>query len=383
MIEIFKTYKVGAINKLIPIRRYAVKAFGYESVGSMSGTNYSGFHEDIVTLPFRVDDCWPSNNDGLIYRQGNSLYVLGGNIKGNLGLGKDYRSYDDIFIPIKIFEGINIKKVEVYSSNTFILDKGTLYACSITPSGCFNDGLSQSHYTWDIVDTEVEDFSSSNGVVCYKKEDKLYHCGGGLYQTNIANSYTSQVILENAANVTMLKMIGNGNCLIASTNDENYAYIWGRNEYNRFSSSSTSTVYNGEYLDYFPSPIKIFFEGYFGSNDYYGLFYIDKNDSLYGRGHLDKLFPNASSWTLLKENCSSAYLNFGFCSTALNGEGNITTKNSNLIGLSVGDNLIFTKDKIGDGKVSKVVTYYTTVDGNRYPYSFCLVDDEVELNNPS
>lgn len=353
------------------IDKYDIYAWGYENTGSMSGTDYSGFHEDIVKLPFKVDDICTSSGDGLVYKQGNDLYVLGGMAKNNLGLGENYSDYASVYTPIKIFTCKNLQKMEWSHDNAFyILDDGILYGSTGSMNGCFNDGLEQRHYNWDVIDTNVEDFSTGYECICYKKDNKLYHCGSAISKTNITETFTSQVVLEDASDVVMLKMNWR-DFIVALTSDLKNAYIWGDNDYNRFSSSSTATVYNGEKIELFPNNVKQIFKGFMSSSS--GLFYIDENNNLYRRGDVDNLFTTVSDWTLTKENCLYCRVNTKFLSTSLNGEGNITTYRTYYTGLNSGDNLIFTKDKIGNKEVKKIFTDYRSVDGTNYPYSFCLV----------
>lgn len=202
--------------------KYDVYAWGYESNGNMSGTSYSGLHSEPIKLPFKADDILEGYINTLIYRQGNNIYALGGTHKGSLGLGENYSQYNNYFTPIKCYSGTNIQKIE-FNDCCIILDNGTLYGSSNSEIGCFNDGLEQKHYNWDVIDTNVEDFSLGEDFICYKKDNKLYHCGRDVSFTNIIKTYTSQIILEDASDV--ITVIGRWGYIIALTSDLKNAYV--------------------------------------------------------------------------------------------------------------------------------------------------------------
>ena len=388
--NIFETYRVGInINNSnlgsAYDGRYSIYGWGYEVNGSMSGTNYSGLHSEPVKLPFTVDDFYMTQANGILYKQGNDLYVLGGNSKTGLGLGENASDYADVFTPIKCYSGTNIQKFERNSvAQCFILDNGILLGSSADNANCYNDGQLQPHPNWDIIDTDVTDFTSSNTKLLYIKNNKLYYTGFMMIRNSntgqyiIPESYNSSVLLEDCSDVDIIRINTTLDYILVVTKDKQNTYVWGENKLNRFTSSSTSTIYKGDKISLYTYPVK--------SIPYQSVYnrfisYLTEDNKLYGRGDFGDIFPTTTSWSLLKDNCTFADFYDDFYSFISNNEGIIKTTEfyKTQLNLPSTETTIFPSTLVGEKQIKKMYfSQHYVSPGNFAPVSFCLVDEKGE-----
>lgn len=354
-----------------PPKKHSIWAVGYEENGSMGSGDYSGAHNDPIKLSISCDDfVYNKTTRSLIYSLDNNVYALGGVSFKNLGLGADYASYP-LYESTKIYSGKNIQKL-VFGDNqyeNFIIDNGELWGTGYNKYGCLGLGDKEERTEWVKIDEGVLDICvASSFLVFYLKEDGIWGMGNDLSK-DIGVSETKSLIFS-TTNVKCLKSFND--CLVAvCKDDETYAYVWGTNTDNRFSSETTSKRYIASRIQLFNSkPIK-FFEHYTTNGDS-GICYINENNEAYFRGNWENTLGSSSAytaWTRKYSNCSCGSVIYNVLTYCTDNEAGYISYNPSISGKP------FTQ-AILNSNILKTDGYYKTVENKKYPIMFIMTEEE-------